>query len=256
MGADQNLDWHAAAASLIGWWQDAGVDLLVEETPRDWFAAPPPAATAPPAAAPAPAVQAPAVEAPAGRAPLPQTLAEFLDWRVSDAAPEARWPGRPVPPQGPADAQVMVLLDQPEREDAESGALLTGAPGRLFDRMLAAIGLTREAVHLASVATVRPATGRVLPEIAADLHLIAAHHVRLVAPRRLLVMGDAASRAILSTGVWEARGGLRRINLQGGEEAGGTQVLATFHPRFLLDQPACKAEAWRDLQMLIGGLQP
>ena len=46
MGADQNLDWHAAAASAIDWWIDAGVDASVDETPRDWLAAivaPPPA---------------------------------------------------------------------------------------------------------------------------------------------------------------------------------------------------------------------
>ena len=40
MGADQQIDWSAAAASALDWWHDAGVDTLVEDVPRDWFAAP------------------------------------------------------------------------------------------------------------------------------------------------------------------------------------------------------------------------
>ncbi|RDE06603.1 uracil-DNA glycosylase family protein [Sphingomonas aracearum] len=254
MGADQNLDWRAAAASLIGWWQEAGVEYLADESPRDWFAAPPPAPQPQPSA---PAEGSPdPVAAPTALAPLPATRDAFTAWRLSDAAPEARWPGRPLAPTGAAGAALMILLDQPEREDAESGQLLSGAAGRLFDRMLAAIGLDRSAVYLASVATVRPAAGRVFPEVAADLQAIARHHVALAAPRRLLLMGDAASRAILSTTSSEARGGLRAVNLENGQAAVEVAAVATYHPRFLLDRPACKADAWRDLQMVIRGLQP
>jgi DNA polymerase len=32
------------------------------------------------------------------------------------------------------------------------------------------------------------------------------------------------------------------------------EAIASFHPRFLLERPAQKAEAWRDLQLLIEGL--
>ena len=40
MGADQHNDWQAATASALEWWADAGVDVLVEDQVRDWFAAP------------------------------------------------------------------------------------------------------------------------------------------------------------------------------------------------------------------------
>ncbi|MDJ0277090.1 uracil-DNA glycosylase, partial [Sphingomonas sp. 2R-10] len=42
MGADQHIQWHDAAASALEWWQDAGVDTLVEDELRDWFATPAP----------------------------------------------------------------------------------------------------------------------------------------------------------------------------------------------------------------------
>ncbi len=249
MGANQNYDWHSVAASAIDWWIDAGVDASVDETPRDWLAAivaPPPAARARPGA-PA-AAEAPPVPA------LPDTLDAFLAWRASDAAPEAAWPGGVIAAQGPADAALLVLVDVPEREDAEAGILLGGAAGRLFDRMLAAIGQSRASIHLVAVCAKRPMTGRIAPDIEERLGEIARHHIALVAPKRVLLLGNAPSRALLGADVAPARESLRVVNLGGGNKAVTVEAVASFHPRFLLERPAQKADAWRDLQMLIGGL--
>ena len=45
MGVYPQHDWTALAASALDWWRDAGVDTLVDDLPRDWFAAPAPAAS-------------------------------------------------------------------------------------------------------------------------------------------------------------------------------------------------------------------
>lgn len=243
MGADQNLDWHAAAASALEWWRDAGVDVLVGDDPFDWLA---PEVAAP---APSPAHAVASDAAGPAAAALPREAAAFLAWRIGAAAPEAGWGMTQVTASGPAEADLMVLVDCPEREDGES--LLGGAAGRLFDRMLAAIGRSRADVHLASVCTARPIAGRMPPELAARLSEIARHHVGLTGARRLLVLGDAASRAILSANVMEARHRLHVLNHDGGKE---TEVVASFHPRMLVERPALKAEAWRDLQMLTAGM--
>lgn len=145
----------------------------------------------------------------------------------------------------------MVLADCPDRDDEPAGALLSGAAGRLFDRMLAAIGLSRAEVHLAAVCAKRPVGGRMPRELVERLHECARHHVALVAPKRLLLFGDAASRAVLGTEAVRARGSLRRF-----EHKGATvEVVATHHPRLLLEQPARKADAWRDLQLLVKALE-
>lgn len=246
MGADQNLAWHALAASALDWWHDAGVDTLVDDLPRDWLAPlplPTPIMAPNPAATPAITALAPA------SAEMPHILAEFLNWRTGAAVPEAAWSGVSFAATGPENADLMVLVDCPERDDGET--LLSGPAGRLFDRMLAAIVLTRDQIHLASVCAKRPTAGRVQREVETQLAAIAQHHVRLIAPKRLLVLGNAASRAILSTDVREAAGNLRTLNHKGGTV---TEVIASYHPRFLLEKPACKAEAWRDLRMVIGGL--
>jgi uracil-DNA glycosylase family 4 len=237
MGAELPGDWRAEAASALAWWADAGVDLLVEDTPRDWFAAP----LLPTALPPSPPV-------PADDVALPTDWEAFAAWRRGPASPEAGWRGEHLPASGPVPARVMVLVDCPDREDGPDSGLMSGSSGKLFDRMLAAIGLSRETVHLASLCGKRPMAGRTPREDEERLVEIARHHIGLVAPKRLLVMGDAASRALLTTGVQSARGRLHPLN----HEAGLTEVVASFHPRFLLEKPAAKAEAWKDLQMLIG----
>jgi uracil-DNA glycosylase family 4 len=245
MGADQKLDWHAVAASAIDWWIDAGVDVSVDEAPRDWLAA---------TVAPPPVTRRSAAVAEAAPEPiLPATLDAFLAWRQSDAAPESDWPGAFLTAQGPADAPLLILVDVPEREDVESGQLLSGAAGRLFDRMLAAIGQSRASVHLVALCAKRPIAGRIAPEIEERLIEIARHHIALAAPKRVLLLGNAPSRALLAADVARARQSLRSVNLTGGNRAVTVEAIASFHPRFLLERPAQKAEAWRDLQLLIGG---
>ena len=246
MGAEGQIDWRQAAASALAWWDDAGLDTLVDEETRDWLA--------PVVVAPAAATRASvAVDA------LPADIQAFLAWRVGDAAPESGWPGGWVSTSGPADAAVMVLVDCPDRGDDGDG-LLSGAPGRLFERMLAAVGLSRDTVHLASVCAKRPTAGRTPAGVEARLAAIAAHHVSLVAPKRLLLLGNAASRAILGMETRAARGILHRFNpdrRQQGDEQGAdaqTGVIASYHPRFLLDKPAAKAATWVDLQVLMKGL--
>ena len=237
MGAYQTFD-AALVASALDWWADAGVDLLVEDVPRDWFAAPPP---------PRPAA---AADAPPPVPALPATLEAFAAWRTGPDAPDAGWSGAAVAASGPTDAALMVLLDCPDREDGDAGALLAGIQGRLFDRMLAAIGLSRDTIHLAAVCARRPVAGRMPRETEARLSDISKHHVGLVAPKRLLCLGNAASRAILGAEMPGTRGSLHGFHHKGGE----TGVVASFHPRFLLEKPVAKAEAWKDLQLLMGNL--
>jgi DNA polymerase len=235
----ENNDWRQAAASALDWWVAAGVDVLVEDAPRDWLTA-----------APSTPRQPPAAEPERGDV-LPDSWDAFAAWRVGSGAPDAGWRGVSIQASGPAGAAVMVLADCPDREDEPAGALLSGAPGRLFDRMLAAIGLTRADIHLAAVCAKRPVAGRMPPELEERLHACARHHVALVAPKRLLLIGNAASRAILAADAARARGVLHDFNHKDAKVG----VVATFHPRLLLEQPAHKAGAWRDLQLLMKGLE-
>lgn len=241
MGIEGVTDWRTEAVSALDWWRDAGVDVLVDDAPRDWTAR-----IVAPGAADTPTARTPAEE-PETEAPLPATLAAFIDWRYGSAAPEAAL-GEPLAlPEGNSQARLMVVTDLPDGDDGGAG-LLCGGAGRLFDRMLAAIGQSRESIYLVPLCAARPITGQVPRDLEPRLGELLRHHVALAAPARVLLLGQAASRAILGTYASRNSDGLKPFNHLGGE----SQTVATFHPRFLLSKPAAKADAWKDLQLLIG----
>ena len=143
----------AAAASALQWWQDAGVDILVDEIPRDWLR---PKAKAAPAAAPA--------ATPADT--LPDQLDLFQAYlRDNSTLPYASASARRVCPAGDPAAGLMIVTDMPAAEDCSTGTLLSGEVGKLFDRMLAAIGRDRESIYLASLSCLRSLDGRFTSDI-------------------------------------------------------------------------------------------
>lgn len=233
MGAEQHIQWQDAAASALEWWSDAGVDTLVEDELRDWFAAP-----APPVR-PLAVTSAPAADLP------PDTLDAFVAWRMGDAVPEASWNAARVPVAPQKNPSLMILTDLPEPDDSAEAGWMTGPVGVLLDRMLAAIGEVRDTVVIAGIAHARPLTGRMPADAQPVLEDLARRLVTLVAPQKLLLFGAEPCRALL--GPDGSRGGLRTLNHDGL----ACPTIATFHPRFLLERPLAKAETWRHLQLLI-----
>lgn len=238
MGGEPVQDWQKAAASALEWWRDAGVDMFVEDEARDWLARVPP---------PAPVVTAEAaVAAPVAEA-LPDTLEAFLEWRMGDAAPEAGWMTPRLAPTGPIDAEWVIVADVPEIEDSER--LMSGPAGRLLDRMLAAVGQSRESVYLMPLATARPVTGRIAPDDEPRLLELARHHLTLLKPAKLLLLGQSASRVLAETMGNSLTNPIRLVNHFGAN----TVTVASYHPRFLLERPAAKSEAWKHLLLLSRG---
>src|SRR3546814_18137400 len=103
MGADQNIDWRSAAASTLDWWHEAGVETLVDDTPRAWL-------REPRAAEARPADQI-AATAPAQPTALPDPIDAFEAWRIGPGAPEAGWPGSPIATIGRASSRERVCQD-------------------------------------------------------------------------------------------------------------------------------------------------
>ncbi len=244
MGADQNLNLADAVASTLDWWREAGVDTLISEVPRNWLA---------PEAPKEPKVAPLAKRVERKPAPVefifPNTLTAFESWRIGAEAPDGEWPGARIGAVGNAATTLAVIIEAPERDDGEAGVLLSGAIGKLFDRMLAAIGYDRQSIYLVPMCVVRPASGRIGAEDEPALAAALRHHLALVAPAQALIFGNAASRALIGAEISPSRGILHRINHQRGE----TAAITSFHPKLLLERPAAKSEAWKDLQRLTRG---
>ncbi|KKC27065.1 uracil-DNA glycosylase [Sphingomonas sp. SRS2] len=249
-----NIESSEAFSSLVTWWQDAGLDVLVDETPRDWLTKVDPAFAAPvTGAAPAPAEApraAPVAATPAAAKPaFPDSLPAFQAWLAGSEKLSIPLAARVAAAGDPASG-AMVLVDLPEAEDHLAGKLLSGAAGQLFDKMVAAIGRGRDSLYLAAMAPGRPAGGYVDKASGALFGELARHHVALARPRILLLMGEQPSRAFLNMGFVEARGRVHDVSLAGG----AVPAIATFHPRTLLQHPEQKRRAWEDLQLLMKAL--
>ncbi|MFL6844682.1 MAG: uracil-DNA glycosylase family protein [Allosphingosinicella sp.] len=232
----------ADAASVLQWWSEAGVDTLVEEAPRDWLrpTTPEPARSAAPAAPEAPAVE------------WPGQLDLFRAWlSSSDAVPLASPAAPRICPEGDPASGLMIVADMPSGEDCSAGTLISGESGRLFDRMLAAIGRERGSIYLAALSCIRSPSGQLNDAAARGCAALARHHVGLVAPKALLLFGDACAKPLLGLSVPQARGRWHEL----ATHAGPVKTLATFAPRQLLEAPRLKPHAWADLQMLIEEVQ-
>jgi DNA polymerase len=241
-GSDQ--DWPGAAESALSWWTEAGVDTLVDEAPRDWLK--PRAAASAAAPGLAAAMAAVAVETPDEA--LPGQLDLFQAWLASSDRLAFAAPSVPrICPAGDPASGLMILADMPTGEDCAAGTLISGEPGRLFERMLAAIGRDRDSVYLAALSCIRSPSGQLNSESMKSCAALARHHIGLAAPRAVLLFGDSCAKALLGLSVPQARGRWHEL----ATHAGPVKALATIAPRQLLESPRLKALAWADLQMLI-----
>lgn len=228
---------HAGeAAALIDWWKLAGVDVLVHDTPQPWFA---PTELAR-AAVPARPVPAPALGAAAPVDPYAQlrSLAELQSLVRAEA------PGAPFADGNPASG-LMIIGEAPSAEDLRTGKPFTGPAGLFLDRMLAAIGLDRTSCYIGLLAPRRRVPGPP-PADAVEKELsLARAHIRLAAPRLLLLLGGTAAQALTgeTTPITQLRG--RWLEVDTGTAR--IPALATFNPAYLLRRPEDKARAWADL---------
>ena len=232
MGGEGEPIGTAEARSALAWWLEAGVDVAVDEQPRDWLRPAPPR----PSVAPA--------EAPNVTEPSPETLAALQQWLASSAAvPLATATARRVLPHGPGQAVVMLLSDAPALEDFAAGQPIGGEAWQLAVRMLAAIGMTADEAYSASLSCFHAPGTKLRDSDREACAELARRHIRLVEPKRLVLFGDGPCLALLGKRLVEARGHVHKVE--------GVRTIATFHPRHLIKRPLDKSLAWRDLLLLM-----
>ncbi|WP_308912017.1 uracil-DNA glycosylase [Pseudokordiimonas caeni] len=148
---------------------------------------------------------------------------------------------------GVAGAPLMVVGEAPGADEDREGRPFVGASGQFLDRMLAAAGLSRQTnVYISNVVPWRPLGNRTPdPAVIAMCLPFLMRHIELAKPQALLLVGKVPTGALFGSddGITRLRGKMRDIT------AGGLTLPAmpTYHPAFLLRQPAQKGQAWRDL---------
>lgn len=209
----------AAVAAALEWWREAGIDFAYSDEGESLLdvAEPAPAGDKPSEmpgqTGPAlPVAAEPRVQMGGARESWPTDLEQFAGWWLEEKslAPPGTHPR--VPPRGPAGAQLMIVV--PEPEEGDSDTLLAGPQGRLLASMLKAMAIPAEEIYLAA------ALPRHLPLPDWDalgkegLGEVLAHHISLVAPKRLLVLGSSIL-PLLGHGAAHAPADLREFNHEG-----------------------------------------
>jgi DNA polymerase len=141
----------------------------------------------------------------------------------------------------------MVMIDMP----SASGAAFDAETDTLFNNMLKAMALGREAIYLAPLSPTRPPGARLDAASERALAGIARHHIGLVKPKALLLFGDSCARALLGGPVMATRGRWHEVVTS----TGSVRATATIRPENMLNRPAFKKTAWEDLQMVMEELK-
>ncbi|WJR67603.1 uracil-DNA glycosylase [Neorhizobium sp. CSC1952] len=147
---------------------------------------------------------------------------------------------------GDPASRLMVIGPMPNADDDRDGIPFSGRQGQLLDRMLGAIGLSREAMLLTNVIPWRPPGNRMPSQAELDIcRPFLERQVALAEPKFLLLLGNFPARFFFGGNgtIHSMRGEWRDIAFAGID----TAAVATLHPQELLAAPANKALAWRDL---------
>ncbi len=242
---------------LLRWYVDAGIDETIGERPIDRYQVrvSPTAVAMVPARAPVAAPAAPAAApppAPPRRRQTAPTLEALREAIESFDCPLKRGATRTVFADGNPRAPVMVIGEAPGADEDRIGLPFVGASGKLLDRMLASIGLDRASnVYITNIVNWRPPGNRkpTPAEIEACLPFIE-RHIELVAPEILVLCGGAATSALLASHEPISRIRGRWFEYTSPGLPHPINVIATYHPAFLLRTPGQKREAWCDLRAI------
>lgn len=148
--------------------------------------------------------------------------------------------------RGAPKARLMIVGEAPGREEDLEGRPFVGRAGQLLDKMLAAIDLKEQDVHITNVVYWRPPGNRTpTPQESQVCRPFLERQMELVGADVMLLLGGAAAKQVLGTddGIMRIRGKWRDV--PSGERT--IKTMATLHPAYLLRTPAAKRHAWRDL---------
>lgn len=151
---------------------------------------------------------------------------------------------------GNPHARLVFVGEGPGREEDERGQPFVGEAGRLLDRILFAMGLTREDVYICNMVKCRPPGNRdPAPEEIAACEPYLKRQLTAIEPRLIVALGRIASQALLNdtTPISRLRGQWRQYQ--------GIPLLPTYHPAFLLRNPASKRDVWEDMKQVLDRLR-
>jgi DNA polymerase len=150
---------------------------------------------------------------------------------------------------GNPKSKIMLVGEAPGSNEDQEGLPFVGRAGSLLDKMLASINLDRKNVYISNIINYRPPDNRrpTDEEIKRYLPFIT-KHIEIINPKILVLLGSTAMNALIGNEIVISKMRGKWIEKKFGNCK--TSVIITFHPAFLMRQPAQKKMAWIDLKMI------
>jgi uracil-DNA glycosylase family 4 len=151
---------------------------------------------------------------------------------------------------GNPEATLMFIGEGPGADEDLQGEPFVGRAGQLLTQIIKAMGFTREHVYIANVVKCRPPGNRnPEPDEIATCSPFLEAQISAIKPKVIVALGKFAAQTLLATETPISR-------LRGRfHERGATVVMPTFHPSYLLRNPAAKREVWEDMKMVMERLK-
>jgi DNA polymerase len=147
---------------------------------------------------------------------------------------------------GNPKASLLFVGEGPGHDEDIQGIPFVGRAGKLLTQMIEAMGLRRDDVYIANVVKCRPPENRT-PEKdeVATCSPFLLRQIDAIAPKVIVCLGNVASQSLLGTN--------KSISQYRGQwvDYRGTRLMATYHPAYLLRNPAAKSDVWLDLKKVM-----
>ena len=150
---------------------------------------------------------------------------------------------------GNPKSEIMLIGEAPGANEDQEGLPFVGRAGILLDKMLAAINLDRKKVYISNIVNYRPPENRRPSDQEIKRYLpFITRHIEIIKPKIIVLLGSTAMNALIGDEFVISKMRGKWIEKKFGNCK--TSVIITFHPAFLMRQPAQKKMAWIDLKMI------
>ena len=157
-----------------------------------------------------------------------------------------------VPGEGNSNSRLVICAEAPGRDEDLQGRPLIGRSGKLLNEILTQFGIPREKVYILNTLKCRPPNNRTpLPEELENCRGFLDLQLSVITPEFILCLGGTAAKHILRTeiGITRLRGKTHEI-----QNPVPAKVICTWHPSYVLRNPAAKQGMIEDMELLVSYL--
>lgn len=151
---------------------------------------------------------------------------------------------------GNPHAELMFVGEGPGADEDEQGEPFVGRAGQLLTKIIQAMGFERKNIYIANTVKCRPPENRnpELDELAMCMPFLK-QQIQIIKPKVIMCLGKFAAQTVLDTQIpiSRLRGEFREVE--------GIAVMPTFHPAYLLRNPAMKKPMWEDCKKVMEKLK-